>query len=185
MAVCPPGLNHRTFPSSIPVIGFQVAAPSTVTFSHDDSILLRRPIRCRRACRCASWRAGPSTARCPASTTTWCAGRRCAPPWRRPRPSPCPTWACCTSPRRTRGASTASSRWAKPTNHVAQRPFLLSLRGRGSCGGGAARMILFVFAAFVLFYSQPVTRCRLTFCLFESPDVIFKGMRWVGKIITH
>lgn len=31
--------------------------------------------------------------------------------------------------------------------------------------------------AVVLFYSQPMRRCQLTFCLFKSPAVIFKGMQ--------
>lgn len=35
-----------------------------------------------------------------------------------------------------------------------------------AAGGKAARMTLFVFAAFVLFYSQPITCCQLTFHLF-------------------
>lgn len=78
-------------------------------FKH--SYLVSLLIRCRRACKCVSWRAGPSTARFQASTTTWWSGRRCAPPWRPPRPSPCPTWEHCTSPKPTRDASTASSRW--------------------------------------------------------------------------
>lgn len=59
---------------------------------------------------CASWRGAPSTARCRAWTISCSAGWPSTPPWNRPGPSPCPTAACSTSPRPTRGRSTASSR---------------------------------------------------------------------------
>lgn len=53
------------------------------------------------------------------------------------------------------------------SRHIASLPFVSE----------GKRCRVFVFVAVVLFYSQPMRRCRLTFCLFKSPAVIFKGMQ--------
>lgn len=80
--------------------------------------------RCQKVFRFVLWQDVQSTARFLVLTTIWWAGQRCTPPWRLLRPSPCPTWALCSSQRLMRGASTESNRSPSTHTFVAFRLFL-------------------------------------------------------------